>query len=247
MAAIAASFAENRCDPCVRFSSSMPPAKSETLLVDRSHETTTAGISWVAFARCRGQFISRWPSVFRMPLRPDHHALLTERGLPLQSYLDVGATDRVHEPKVRAAWRGIDYRSFDIDRTNQHDYYDFAAVDRQFDAVTLLEVLEHLPPKVAVELMGQCFRACKSGGWFLASVPNVYTPGSQEEWTHISTLHYLDLLGLTAWAGFEVVQAARVYYGSWRHQLVHAKLLHPLHRVLGVDYAQSIVVLAKKP
>ena len=167
----------------------MPSAKSESPVVDRSNETTTAGISWVAFARCRSQFISRWPSVFRIPLRRSHHELLTESDLPLKSFLDVGATDRVHEAKVRAEWPGIDYRSFDIDRTNKHDYHDFAEIDRQFDAVTLLEVLEHLPPKVAIELMEQCFRACKSGGWFLASVPNVYTPGVQAEWTHISTLH----------------------------------------------------------
>ncbi len=225
----------------------MPSANSKPTAVDRSLETTAAGISWVTFARCRGQFVDRWPRVFDIPLCRDHHALLTGQDLALKSLLDVGATDRVHEPKVRAAFPGVDYRSFDIDRTNKHDYHDFADIDRQFDAVTLFEVLEHLPPKTAIELMGQCFRACRIGGWFLASVPNVCTPGVQEEWTHISTISYLDLAGLTAWAGFDVVAMGRVYYGGWRHRLVHTKLLHPLHRLLGVDYAQSIVVLARKP
>ncbi len=161
--------------------------------------------------------------------------------------LDVGATDRVHEAKARTLWPGVDYRSLDIDRTNRHDYYDFADVDRTFDLVTLIEVVEHVPPKVAVELMQNCFRVCRSGGYLLTSVPNVYTPGIQSEWTHIAALHYLDILGLAAWAGFEVVDAARVYFGSGRHWFVHAGLLHPLHRVLGVDYAQAIAVLAKKP
>lgn len=222
-------------------------AAPDRTAVDRSNESTSAGISWVAFARARGPFLQHWPSVFRIPLRFDHHSVLQSSRAKLQSLLDVGATDRVHEAKVRSRWPGIDYRSFDIDRTNKHDYHDFADIDRQFDAVTLIEVLEHVPPKVAVELVQQCFKACKPGGWFLASVPNVYTPGAQEEWTHISTLHYGDLFGLVAWAGFEVVDAARVYHCGWKNKLVHARLLHALHRVLGVDYAQSVAVLAKKP
>jgi SAM-dependent methyltransferase len=217
------------------------------MIKDRSNETTQAGISWVQFARCRTPFVQRWPSVFRMRLVKDQYDLVTKAGLPIRSVLDVGATDRVHEAKVRATWPGVDYRSFDIDRTNQHDYHDFADVDRQFDLVTLLEVLEHVPPKVAVELLQNCVKACRPGGWLLVSVPNVFTPGLQDEWTHIASLHYMDLGGLLTWSGCEVLDGARVYTNSPRHWLVHARLLHPLHRLLAVDYAQSIAMLARKP
>lgn len=214
--------------------------------LDRSTETTTAGISWLAFARCRERFRATWPSVFRMRRVRDHYDLVTQRSLAVKSMLDVGATDRMHETKARAAWAGVDYRSLDIDRTNKHDYHDFKAVDRQFGLVTLLEVVEHVPPTVALQLMRDCYRVCEPGGYLLASVPNVYTPGVQTEWTHISTLHYLDIVGLLAWNGFEVLDAARVYHGFWQHRLLHGVLLHPLHRLMGIDYAQSIVVLGKK-
>jgi SAM-dependent methyltransferase len=215
--------------------------------LDRSGETTAGGLSWVNFAHCRERFQPRWPSVFRMRLVRDHYDLLRHPGVAPRSLLDVGATDRLHEPKARARFPGIDYRSFDIDRTNRHDYHDFRDVDRRFDVVTLIEVLEHLVHKDAVDLVRQCFQLCAPGGWFLASVPNVYTPGIQDEWTHVSTVHYLDLAGLLAWNGFEVVDGARVYLASMRHWFVHARLLHPLHRLLSVDYAQSVVMLARKP
>jgi SAM-dependent methyltransferase len=185
--------------------------------------------------------------VFRLPLVRDHYDLATRAGLGVRALLDVGATDRLHEAKARQAWPGVDYRSLDIDRTNRHDYHAFAELDRPFDLVTLLEVLEHVPPRLAVSLVRDCFAACRRGGHILASVPNVYAPGIQHEWTHVASLHYMDLAGLVAWSGFEVVDGARVYHASARQRLLHAQLLHPLHRLLGVDYAQSVVVLGRKP
>jgi SAM-dependent methyltransferase len=214
---------------------------------DRSTETTLAGLPWVQYERCRQPFRDRWPSVFRLPLVRDHYELAVEAELPIRSLLDVGATDRMHEGKARSSWPGLDYRSLDVDRTNRHDYHDFAEVQTQFDLVTLLEVLEHVPHKVALELMSHCFRACRSGGYLLASVPNVYASGIQHEWTHVTALQYACLAGLLKWSGFEVVAAARVYAAPSWHWFLHTKVLHALHRLIGVYYAQSIVMLARKP
>jgi SAM-dependent methyltransferase len=214
---------------------------------DRSNETTLAGVSWLQFARKRVSAGARWSSIWKLRTVRMMHDLASEHGVPVKSVLDVGATDRVHESLVRQRWPGVDYRSFDIDRTNRHDYHDFAEVDRQFDLVTLIEVLEHVPPKIAVELMAQCAKACRPGGHLLVSVPNVYTPGMQHEWTHVSALHYLDILGLLTWSGLEVVDAARVYMASGMHRLVHQYVMYPVHRLLGVDYAQSVVALGRKP
>ena len=120
---------------------------------DRSHETTPAGIPWSEFGRLRGRFTDRWPTVFHLPLVHDHFALARQHAGPVRSLLDVGATERVHEPNARAAWPDIDYRSLDLDRTNRHDYHDFDEVDRQFDLLTLLEVLEQLDGPVAASAL----------------------------------------------------------------------------------------------
>ncbi|MGK0154697.1 MAG: hypothetical protein ACI9SE_001650 [Neolewinella sp.] len=216
-------------------------------MTDRSNETTAAGISWLEFARCRAPFQVRWPCVFNLRLDRDHYDPIARAKVPIRSVLDVGATDRLHEPKVRELWPGVDYQSLDIDRTNKHDYHDFAEVDREFDLVTLIEVVEHVPPKVAVDLMKNCFKACHSGGYVLASVPNVYAPGIQHEWTHIASLHYMDIAGLVAWSGFEVIDMSRVYFAGKRQRFLHTRILQLMHRAMGVDYAQSIVVLGRKP
>jgi SAM-dependent methyltransferase len=221
-----------------------PPAG---MTEDRSRDTTLSGIPWGEFSRHRVPFTQRWPTVFHLPLVKDHHQLARRSCGQVRSLLDVGATERLHENAVRAAWPGIDYRSFDVDRTHRHDYHDFAEIDRQFDLVTLLEVLEHLEPKLAVEVVRQCFRLTRPGGHLLVSVPNVFRPGVQQEWTHIAALPYQDLGALLRLAGFEVITGARVYYATWRGRLLHAGLLHALHRFLCVDYAHAIVMLARRP
>jgi SAM-dependent methyltransferase len=213
---------------------------------DRSHETTLAGLSWLQFARQRAASSARWSSIWSFRVVRFLLDLASQNRIPVQSVLDVGATDRLHEPLARERWSGCVYKSFDIDRTNTHDYHEFGDIDQQFDLVLLLEVLEHVPPKVAVELMTQCVKACRPGGYVLASVPNVYTPGIQLEWTHIAPFHYTDLLGLLSWAGLEVVDAARLYSATRKRRLLHQYLLHPLHRALDVDYAQSVVALGRK-
>lgn len=214
---------------------------------DRSRETTAAGLSWGEFARARKPFVERWPTVFHLRLVRDHHQIARELAPGARSVLDVGATERLHEAGVRKAWPGVDYRSFDVDRTHPHDYHDFADVDRQFDLLTLLEVLEHVPPATAVEIVRQCFQLTRPGGHLLVSVPNVYRPGVQQEWTHIAQFPYMDLAGLLAWAGYEVVDGARVFYASQRGWLLHAKLFAPLHRFLSVDFAHAIVMLVRRP
>jgi SAM-dependent methyltransferase len=224
-----------------------PRAGEPSMSLDRSSETTAAGLPWGEFARCRAPFVERWPSVFRLRLVRDHHQIARELVREARSVLDVGATERLHEAGVRAAWPGVDYRSFDVDRTHPHDYHDFAEIDRQFDLLTLLEVLEHVQPPVAVEIVKQCFQLTRPGGHLLVSVPNVYRPGVQQEWTHVAQFPYMDLAALLSWAGFEIVDGARVFYAGTRGWLLHAKLMAPLHRFLSVDFAHAIVMLCRRP
>jgi SAM-dependent methyltransferase len=213
---------------------------------DRTSESTAAGIPWVQFARARSVFRERWPSVFDLPVAGDFFAFAAPHLGSVETVLDVGATDRVWESAIRARWPRCAYKSLDVDRTNRHDYYDFADVDAQFDLVLCLEVLEHVEPQVSLEIARQCARVCKPGGRVLASVPNVHTPAIQQEFTHRTAFAYFDLAGLLAWVGLDVLAAARITFRPWRSRALH-RLLAPLHRLLAVDYCQCVLVVARKP
>lgn len=215
--------------------------------LDRSKDTTAAGISWARFHECRRRFRGRWPTVWHLPVQHSFFSTPRLRDQKIASVLDVGATTRVWEDTIRRQWTNVDYRSLDIDRTYSHEYYSFDAVDRRFDLVTLLEVLEHVSPPVALELLAQCSAVCQPGGHILVSVPNVLAPGYQLEFTHQTAYSYYDLAGLLDWVGLEVVDGWRFFPATLKRRLLHEYLCYPLHRLLKVDFCQSVVMLARKP
>ena len=222
-------------------------APSAVTSPDRTSETTAAGISWLQYARHRSAFGSRWPSIWHMKIITSFFDDAVAHVGRIASVLDVGATDRVWESEIRRLWPEVDYRSLDIDHTNAHDYYSFDEVDRQFDLVTCFEVLEHVEPKICLEILKDCVDACRPAGHVLASVPNVFTPGVHLEFTHQTAFNQLDLVGLLSWMGLEVIDASRAFFGSQRRRFTHQYLLALLHRAMNVDFCRSVVALARKP
>jgi len=214
---------------------------------DRSEETTTAGIPWLQFHRHRVEIRKRWPTLWDLETVRDFFANAVSRQIVAECVLDVGATDRVWESTVNRHWSGAEYRSLDIDRTNRHDYYDFREIDREFDLVMCLEVLEHVPPKTGLEIVQNCADACRAGGYVICSVPNVTMPRCQSEFTHVTAINHHDLGAILEWSGLEVLALSRVFLGSTRRYLTHRYPLALLHRALGIDFCPSVVALARKP
>ncbi len=223
------------------------PTPSAVDFPDRTSETTAAGISWLQYARHRSAFRNRWPLIWHMKIITSLFDDAVAHVGRIASVLDVGATDRVWEPEIRRLWPEVDYRSLDIDRTNAHDYYGFDEVDRQYDLVTCFEVLEHVEPKVCLEILEGCVGACRPGGYLLVSGPNIFTPGVQLQFPHQTAFNQLDVVGLLSWVGLKVIDASRVFFGSPRRRLTHQYLLAPLHRAMNVDFCQSVVALGGKP
>lgn len=214
---------------------------------DRSNDPLAAGITWLQFSICRSPFRERWPSIRSLRVVTSMFDLPVSHSIPVTSLLEVGATSREWEPTVRRLWPNADYRSLDLDRTHQHDYHAFDEIDRQFDVVMCLEVLEHVAPDVAVEILRQCQLACQPGGHLLVSVPNVMTPGVQLEFTHQTAYNHHDLPALLSWVGLEIIDGARVCLAGRRYRLLHQYLVSPLHRLMKVDFCQSVIMLAKRP
>lgn len=221
-------------------------AQAPQATVDRSNETTAAGIPWVQFASARGTFRARWPSIWDLPVTTSIYSPYRALGITPQTVLDVGATDRRREPDIQSLWPSATYRSLDIDRTHRHDYHDFTDVCESFDLVLCLEVIEHVSPSLGLKLLRSCARVCRPSGYLLVSVPNVLTPGMQSEFTHQSAFSYLDLAGCLSWCGLELVDGARFCTGGPRFRLLHNYIFYALHRFLRIDDCQSVVMLGRR-
>jgi hypothetical protein len=89
--------------------------------MDRSNESTRAGIFWPIFHENRRCF-GFWPSVWSMRTvqKPFHD--FQQRKIEVNSVHDFGATTRPWEAMVLNYWPMAEYQSYDIDRSHQHDY-----------------------------------------------------------------------------------------------------------------------------
>ncbi|HBH47738.1 MAG TPA: hypothetical protein DDX98_03825 [Bacteroidales bacterium] len=134
-----------------------------------------------------------------------------------------------------------------MDQTNYHNYYSWEQIDREFDLVLCIEILEHLSAEKAFELVKLSSSICKPGGYILFTVPNVYTPGIQLEFTHQTAYGINDIGGLCLLSGLNIISGARIFTKSARHQIVHKYFFYWLHRLLRIDFCQSIALLLRKP
>ena len=214
---------------------------------DRSHETTESGIPWLAFARHRQEIRKQWNFPWQLRIVRNMLDPLRDAGANGSDILDIGATDRLWEQPIQDLIPSAHYRSFDLDRTNAHDYHDYAEVDRDFDGMLCLEVLEHLSPAQGAEMLRWCSSRLKPGGWLLASVPNRLVAYHQLEFTHQTAIGHQDLGALYLHAGLEVTDIARLCTEPTWEVMLHRTVLRPVHRLFKTDFARSIVALGYKP
>ena len=161
--------------------------------------------------------------------------------------LDVGASDKRMQKKVKDIYPDIYYKSMDIDRTVPHDFYSLDAIDEQFDLIIMFEVIEHLELEQGIEMLAKLRELLVAGGTFIISTPNVYHPHEfMQTVTHKTAYSYEELGGIVLSQGFEVMGIYRCFNASLVKYLLRLTILYPLHRILSVDFAKSIVVLAQR-
>ena len=157
------------------------------------------------------------------------------------------SSDRRMGKRVKDVYPDILYKSMDIDRTVPHDYYSFDEIEDQFDLIILFEVIEHLELEQGVEMLGRLRELLAHGGRLIISTPNIFNPS--RFWidaTHKIAYSYAELGALVLSQRLELLGIYRTFHASFLKYLFRLTLFYPLHRILNVDFAKSVVVLAGK-
>lgn len=201
--------------------------------------------SWSELYRHRQVVRRRYPSIWSVPLvkkETDRLLALVAAGARV---LEVGAGDRRFGKRLQSLRQNIDYRSFDIDRATQQDYYRVEDIEGTFDCIYAFELIEHLTPEEGLALLRKLHSLLRPGGRLLLGTPNLYHP--HRYWgdiTHQTPYKYEELGGLMMMAGFGLPSIFRIYNDALlrRWFRIHVGVL--LHRYLDIDFAGTVLVEA---
>jgi SAM-dependent methyltransferase len=174
--------------------------------------------------------------------------LFAEHLSTARSVLEVGAGDRYWGKVLGRLGIDADYRSADIEKQHRHDYGDFLEVRERFDAVLMLELIEHLPLELGLRFIEHAIDLLTPGGTLVIGTPNAHHP----HWvwsscvTHVRPWPAQDLWAACVIGGLWPVEVYRQMLVS-RRRVPLLPLQLALSRVLSIDPAQGILLFARKP
>jgi len=210
---------------------------------------THESIQWSDIKARREEVKNSYPTLFTIPLM-----YCTKRELIGNvvktiegKVLDIGAADRFVRDICAQVGKEIEYRSMDVDRTGFHEYYSLDAVQETFDAIFLLDVIEHISLHEGILLLQRCKEMLNPGGRIILTLPNNNHPTAfASDCTHVTSYRYHEVGGTLLAAGFEELQIFRI---SAKRRLKHrllATLLTPVLKFLDMDFAPGIFLTAKR-
>lgn len=201
-------------------------------------------LSWSRLNEARRGVRARWPTIWRLPVTPRSMRYAAARIRPGERVLDLGASDGRFGRRLA---EGVVYRTLDTDLLVRADYRSLAEPpEASFDVVTCFETLEHLTLPEACALLAGAARALRPGGRLYLSTPNIHHPWAYlRSATHRTPFCYDELGGLVELHGFVVDEILRCHRDS-ALKAVLRRLAYPLYRILGVDWAKSILAVARR-
>jgi 2-polyprenyl-3-methyl-5-hydroxy-6-metoxy-1,4-benzoquinol methylase len=203
-------------------------------------------------------FRSKLPSIRHFPIVQDSKRFIAAYiASKANSVLDIGSSDGIflHEYLRPLGFNGV-YVGVDIDPVLKTLKLDFPLFDRldkvkgEFDAILMLDVLEHLRIEEALEYLKIAKEKLSSNGLLFITTPNVYCPLIHNDITHITFIPYADLYSLLKEIGFQRIYIYRTtpLFSSKSLNVIKrqiasfvCKLVYPL---LGLDYCTDILVIA---
>lgn len=165
----------------------------------------------------------------------------------VETILDVGAGDRLWESVFERLGIGARYLTSDIDLLHPHDYSDFLGIEDTFDAIVMLELLEHLPLETGLAFLQHAVNILNPGGVLVIGTPNAHHPHHvwSVDLTHVRPWPAHDLWALCVIAGLEGIEVYRQMLTSRkRRPLIPLQI--GLARLLELDPAYGLLLFAHK-
>jgi len=204
-------------------------------------------ISWSELYANRVKVHEEFPRIWDLKILRKRFPLMLEVIRDGEKVLDIGSSNRNLEPRIKAHYSGVVYKSLDVDQTQVHDFYSTDEVNETFDVVLLFEVIEHLELREGVEMLSKIYSLLREGGRLILTTPNVFNPSRfWMDATHKVAYCYDELGGILLGRGFRIVSMYRTYNDAFHRFLFRIYIMAPLHRYLGIDFTKSILIVAQK-
>jgi 2-polyprenyl-3-methyl-5-hydroxy-6-metoxy-1,4-benzoquinol methylase len=202
---------------------------------------------WSKLFALRDTIHKRYRDIWDVPLVKKRSHLLRRCLKNGMAVLDVGAGMKGMKAEIAGLGINIAYKSMDIDRSNEHDYYDVGDITEKFDAVIMFEVIEHLGLDEGLSLLKDLRGILKEKGIIVCSTPNIFNPARyMRDATHRTFYGYDELCGLLDLAGFRIRDVFRSFNDAIHRYILKVYVLGFLFRILSIDYAHSVFVVAEK-
>ena len=202
---------------------------------------------WSRLFAYRDKIHRRYRDIWNVPRVKKRSHLLARYLTDGMRVLDVGAGMKGMRDEIEKLGITVTYKSMDIDRSNDHDYYDMADVGEKFDAVIMFEVIEHLDLENGFVLLKRIYEILDHKGIIICSTPNIFNPARyMRDATHRTFYGYDELCGLLNLAGFGIKDVYRSFNDAVHRYILKVYVLGYLFRLLSIDYANSIFAIGEK-
>jgi hypothetical protein len=202
---------------------------------------------WSKLFQYRDRIHRQYREIWDVPLIKRRSEVLKSAIKDGDRLLDVGAGMKGVKEELAKLGIQVSYRSMDIDRHNEHDYYDLDDIRETFDAITLFEVIEHLSLADGLTLLRRLNELTTEGGVIVLSTPNIFNPSRfMRDSTHKTFYAYDELCGLLNLAGYGIRGLYRSYNDAFHRYIMKVYLCRPLFKLLSIDFAYSIFAVAEK-
>jgi len=204
-------------------------------------------LSWSNIFRNRADVHKIYPDIWDLKIVRKRLPFILKYIKDGDKILDIGASSRDLEMRIKKHRPQIVYKSMDIDREQFHDFYAMEEIQESFDVIFLFEVIEHLSLEEGMRLLQRIYGLLNAGGRLILTTPNTFNPGRfWRDATHRVAYCYDELGGLLLGQDFKIKGMYRTYNDALHRYLFRVYAMSPLHRYLGIDFAKSILVVAEK-